>query len=78
MMEMPESWDTCQEKLLTGVQPAQVKKYVAVNKAERSCRSEKCFDIRHEGAELEFAQLVFRLDLVQYPNLCFLPYVLEL
>jgi hypothetical protein len=46
------------------VVPAQEKEYVAVNKAERSRRSEEHFEIRHENAVFRFAQLVFSLALV--------------
>ena len=41
------------------------KKCVAVNKSERSWRSEECFDIRHGDAEFETTHLIFGLALVQ-------------
>lgn len=41
-------------------------KCVAVNRAERSWRSEECFDIRDGDADLEFATWFFGLALAQY------------
>ena len=40
------------------------KKCAAVNKAERSWRSEECFDIKHE--EFRVVQLVFNLASLQH------------
>lgn len=52
------------------------KKFVAVNKAERSWRAEEHFDIKHGDAELGVCQLVFSPALVQsfltrLSSLCF-------
>jgi hypothetical protein len=49
---------------------------VVVHKAERSWRSEKCLDITHGDAQLEFAQFVVGIALVHsfltvFPYLCF-------
>ena len=66
MLEMPELWDTCQGKLVTEWNQPQRKKYVAVNKAERSWRSEESFDIRHEDAEVGVCSAGFSFGLVQY------------
>ena len=47
LLEMSALWDTCQG---SGTSPRE--KCVAVNKAERSWRSEEHFEIRHGDAEL--------------------------
>lgn len=41
-------------------------KCVAVNKGERSWRSEEIFDIKHGNKCLEFAQLAYGFAMVQY------------
>jgi hypothetical protein len=43
MLEMPEAWNACLEKLLMELSQTKKKKCVAVNKDERSWRSEECF-----------------------------------
>lgn len=48
---------------------------MSVVKAERNWRSEESFDIRHGDADLEFAQLIFSLALVQY-SVTMLPFLL--
>jgi hypothetical protein len=47
MLEMPQLWDICPEKLLKEQNQLEKQKCVAVNKAERSWRSEESFDIIH-------------------------------
>ena len=60
MLEMPELWDTCRGQLLKGSRINPREKCVAVNKAERSWRSEEHFDHRHEAAEFGACLLGFR------------------
>ena len=55
------------------IQPKR-KNYVVVNKDERRCRSEECFDIRHGDAEFEVRPAGFWSSIF---SLCFLPYVLQ-
>ena len=43
------------------------KKFVAVNRAERSWRSEGCFDVRHGDAEFGVGSAGFGLALIQCP-----------
>ena len=61
MFEMPESWDTCQWKLLQGVHPTQEKELCF------SQQSWKELDTRHEDAEFGVCPaLVFGFAIVQY------------
>jgi hypothetical protein len=62
---MPEPWETCQGKLLTGSGNISKKKCVAVNKAESGWRSLEYFDIRHGDAEFGVCQAGSGLALLQ-------------
>jgi hypothetical protein len=57
MLEMPELWDTCQGAVNREWKQPKREICVAVNKSERSWKSEEHFDIRHEMQSLQFAQL---------------------
>ena len=78
MLEMPESWDTCQGELLTGSGTSPRERSVLQSTKEvkgvGDLKSALTSDM--EMQSLEFAQLVFGLALVQYflsmlPSLCF-------
>lgn len=45
MMGMPESWGTCGGELLTGSGNSQRERRAVVTRAERTWRSEECFNI---------------------------------
>ena len=52
MLEMPELWDTCQGAVNREWKQPKREICVAVNKSERSWKSEEHFDIRHGDAQL--------------------------
>ena len=60
MLEMPETWVSAKEAANREWNQSRTKKFVAVNRDERTWRSEEHFDIRYGDLEL-FAQFVFYL-----------------
>ena len=78
MLEMPESWGTCQGELLTGSGTSPRERSVLQStklKGIGDLKSALTSDV--EMQSLEFAQLVFGLALVQYFLTMLLSHILE-
>lgn len=68
-LRVQELWDTYCGKLLTG-NGTKIKKCVTVNKAERSWRSEECFDGRPGDAEFGVCPYIFQSYFSPVPLHC--------
>jgi hypothetical protein len=67
MLEMPELWDTCQGKLLTGSGTSPSERSMLLStKMEGIGELKYALTSDMETQSLEFSQLVFSLALVQY------------